>query len=368
MNTLFIKARSRLLLAQPFFGTLCLYLKPVESEKFDTGATDGIHLYYNPKWFEKLNEAERVGFLAHEVMHVVLMHHTRRQERHPEKWNVAADYAINLILLKNNFILPKGGLIDNQYADMTTEAIYAKLPTPPEGLDGFAIMLDNKGSGGVIDHPGAGSSKTKGAIEAQLTVAINQAAEQAKAAGKLPGHMEEILEQVTQAKVCWKQVLARFLQSNNNSDYSWLMPNRRFIHSGLYLPTARVPAIGEIAFIQDTSGSRTTEELNQDLSEASAILQDANPEKVHFIQCDTEVNDVKEYTREDLPLRCTATGRGGTMFSPAIKYVKKHLPNIAAIIYMTDLECDDFGEPPSCPVLWITTQKGEAPYGEIIEM
>jgi len=56
------------------------------------------------------------------------------------------------------------------------------------------------------------------------------------------------------------------------------------------------------------------------------------------------------------------------MFSPAIKYVKEHLPNIVAIIYMTDLECNDFGEQPSCPVLWITTQKGEAPYGEIIEM
>ena len=42
-------------------------------------------------------------------MHVVLMHHIRRQERHAEKWNVAADYAINNHLIVNGFILQKEG-------------------------------------------------------------------------------------------------------------------------------------------------------------------------------------------------------------------------------------------------------------------
>ena len=32
------------------------------------------------------------------------------------------------------------------------------------------------------------------------------------------------------------------------------------------------------------------------------------------------------------------------------------------------LESDDFGEKPSYPVLWVTTTKGEAPYGETIEI
>ena len=62
---------------------------PVERDDIDTGATDGKHLFYNPKWFGKLSDLERIGFLAHEVMHVVFMHHLRRQERHAEKWNVA---------------------------------------------------------------------------------------------------------------------------------------------------------------------------------------------------------------------------------------------------------------------------------------
>ena len=84
MNPLFVKARSRLILDNPFFGTLCLRLKAVEWDD-ETGATDGVHLFYNVKWFEKLTDMERIGFLAHEVMHVVLLHITRRNERHATK-------------------------------------------------------------------------------------------------------------------------------------------------------------------------------------------------------------------------------------------------------------------------------------------
>jgi predicted metal-dependent peptidase len=64
-NPLFTKARSRLVLDNPFFGTLCLRLKPVERDDIDTGAVDGVHLFYNPKWFEKLKDlqVQKVIFL-----------------------------------------------------------------------------------------------------------------------------------------------------------------------------------------------------------------------------------------------------------------------------------------------------------------
>ena len=163
MNQLFVKARSRLILDNPFFGTLCLRQKPVEWDQ-PTGAVDGKHLYFNVKWFEKLTEMERVGFLAHEVMHLVLMHHTRRQERNPHRWNVAADYAINNHLVAEGFILPKGGLLDDQYLDMSTEAIYNMLPEPPSGWD--TAFKDGGGCGGVLDHPDSdGTSGTASAIE-----------------------------------------------------------------------------------------------------------------------------------------------------------------------------------------------------------
>ena len=128
------------------------------------------------------------------------------------------------------------------------------------------------------------------------------------------------------------------------------------------------PCLDEIAVVSDTSGSRTAEELNQDLSEVSSILRDLNPNRVHFIQCDADVTDYKEYTRESLPLEVAFVGRGGTRFSPAIEYINKNFPTVQACIYLTDLCSDDFGKAPSYPVIWITTHTGDAPYGEIIEM
>jgi len=366
MNPLFQKARSRLVLDNPFFGTLCLRLKPVEWEE-PTGAVDGVNLFYNLKWFEKLTELERVGFLAHEVMHVVLLHILRREERHAHKWNVAADYAINNHLVAENFILPKGGLVDDEYLNMSTEHIYNVLPEPPSGWDN--VSFDSGKCGGVLDHPQSdGKAETQGAIEAALTVAINQSAEAAKAQGKLSANMETLISDVTAPKVDWRNVLARFLRANNKSDFTWQRPNRRFIANGLYLPSLHNPCLEDICIAVDTSGSISDDELQQFTSETSYILQELNPERIHLIQCDSDVQDDTEYSRESLPLKVKYTGRGGTAFSPVINYINKKYPSTAALVYLTDLEACDFGDEPHYPVLWVTTSATEAPYGEIIGM
>ena len=368
MNPLYVKARSRLILDNPFFGTLCLRLKPIERDDMPTGATDGVHLLYNPKWVEKLSEIQRIGFLAHEVMHVVFLHITRRQERGPEKWNVACDYAINNYLIAESFILPDGGLVDEQYDDMTAEAIYSLLPEPPKGWAQMA--LDSGKCGGVLDHPGQdGTSGTAGAIEAELTVAINQAAESAKAQGKLSANMESIVSEIVEPKVDWPSVLARFMRANNKTDFTWIRPNRRFISTGLYLPSLHNPALEEVAIITDTSGSILDDVLTQFTSETSAILRDLNPEKIHFLQCDAEVNEVTEYTRESLPLKVTYQGRGGTAFRPAFDYINEHMPQVRCAVYLTDLCSDDFGDEPPYDVLWISTLKDQtAPFGEVVYM
>lgn len=366
------KARSRLVLDQPFFGTLCLRLKPVQSDEMETAATDGEHIYYNPKYFLKLREPERVGLLAHEVMHVALLHMLRRQEREHRKWNVATDYVINLACVKSGFVLPHTELIDRQYEDMSGEEVYNLLPpdlgTPTNSFS--VILLDGQdpgGCGGVIDHPSLKDGKGSGKFEADIQVAIHQAAEVAKSIGKLPGHLQVLIEKTLEPKVDWLMIMARFLRANNKSDFTWLKPNRRFIARGMYLPSLFNPCLGEIAFATDTSGS-TYEYKEQFVSEASHVLHDMHPERIHFIQCDSKVQDVTEYTREDLPLKITYQGGGGTAFSPVIEYINKNLPQVCALVYLTDLQSNDFGDEPTYPVLWVTTDREEAPYGEIIKM
>ena len=80
--------------------------------------------------------------------------------------------------------------MDDQYADMSTEHIYNLLPEP----QGFGQLLASADCGGVLDHPdlqnGQATAENISVIESQLTVAINQAAEAAKAQGKLPAGLE----------------------------------------------------------------------------------------------------------------------------------------------------------------------------------
>src|SRR5882757_7677505 len=101
------KARTTLLLDHPFFGTLLFRLGAQARSSIATMATDGISLYFNPQFVETLSAAEIAGTLAHEVMHPALQHHTRRGGRHPRRWNMACDYAINPMLLDAGLTLLK---------------------------------------------------------------------------------------------------------------------------------------------------------------------------------------------------------------------------------------------------------------------
>ena len=369
----FTKARSQLVLTNPFFGTLSLRLKPIPDESIATACTNGEYIKYNPKWFLRLREQERIGLIAHEVMHVALFHMIRRDNRDLVRWNIAGDYVINGALIKSNFILPHTELIDPQYDDMSTDNVYALLPEDiKDGAGPGDVLLvssdDPGGCGSVVDHPSVSDGSATGKFEAEIEVAVQQAADIAKAMGKLPGHLQTLIEKALAPKVDWKMALARFLRAKNKSDFTWIKPNRRFISRGLYLPSLHTPCLEEIAVAVDTSGSVSEDELLQFTGEITSILHYTNPERIHFLQCDTEVRSDDEYTRESLPLKITYKGRGGTAFSPVTEYINEKHPGVSALVYLTDLESSNFGDQPPYPVLWVTTSSTEAPYGEIIQI
>ena len=366
MADAFTKARTRLLLDHPFFGTLSLKLRPKEEPRIPTGATDGKSLIYNPKWFAKLSEPQQEGFLAHEIMHIVYMHMVRREQRHAKKWNVAADYVINWNLIKECYMtLPDGALIEEKYKDMTTEHVYNLLPDPEDEEGGTIswddIADDEGGCGGVMDGTG-----DPAVAEQKWTIDINQAYEAAKMAGKTPGGLTKIIDEILKPRVNWKTILIKFLTNTAKNDYSWMKPNRRFIAKDMYLPSLYSERLESIVVAVDTSGSISDEELQIFASETSAILASMDPENIHFLQCDTEINQHDTYTRENLPLKIEFKGRGGTAFAPVWEYIEEENLNPKCCVYLTDLYPCDWGEQPPYPVLWIaTTDDVEVPFGEV---
>jgi predicted metal-dependent peptidase len=71
--------------------------------------------------------SQLTGLIAHEVMHLALCHHTRQGKRDHDKWNRAADHAINHLLQGAGFDLPLNVLLEPRFTGMSAEAIYDQL-------------------------------------------------------------------------------------------------------------------------------------------------------------------------------------------------------------------------------------------------
>lgn len=358
------KARTGLILDQPFFGSLALRMELIEdSKKVQTMGVDGKSIYYNPEFVKSLNPLELKGVLCHEVMHVVLMHHLRRDNRDPWKWNIATDYAINLILNDAGFTLPEKRLLDGKYKDKTAEEIYNLLP------DQEKQESDPGGCGEVFDCPDKLSPADKTKLEQETKVMVQQAARQAETMGTLPSDLKRLVMDLTAPVINWRELLRRFIQDTAKNDFNWSRPNKRFIGYDLYLPSLLSNELKPVCLAVDTSGSIDDETLKDFSSELSAIMEEFETE-ISVIYCDTKIAGVEEFRREDLPLKLNPKGGGGTSFIPPFQWVDEKAKDIACMIYFTDLCCNDFPDEPGYPVLWI--QHGDygndVPFGEVIKL
>lgn len=353
-------ARSQLILNEPFFGVLSLKLKVRERDDIKTAQTDGTHLDFNAKFVDKLTDMELQGLIAHEVMHCVSHHTTRRQEREPMQWNIACDHAINLFLLDTGFILPDGGVHDEQYRDMTAEAIYEHLDQNSQSCS-WGLVMD-AGEGALDADSGSG-------LEVSWDLAVQQAAEVARAAGKLPGGMDRLIDQLQKAQIDFRQHLWPFFTGNSKNDFTWRRPHRAYISEDEYFPSMYDEAPGTYVVAMDTSGS-TSDMIHKFLSEIVAIHEELRPERMVFIQCDTQVDEGRivdvtsdeELTQDIL----NVGGGGGTLFQPIFDWVAENDVEPEGMVFFTDLyPCDEFPPEPHYPVLWVSTDaKQSAPWGK----
>lgn len=374
------KARTRLILEHPFFGTLAMRLNIIPEPSIETMDVDGITLRYSPTFLATLSDPELIGVLAHETMHCALLHVYRRGNRDPLDWNIAADFVINDILTSAGLTLPQGALIDTQYAGMSSEQVYAKRgsqPKPkgqgpgngkpcPTGKFSDAPGPSN-GSGkgnqpsnspGTPSKPdsGSGANPSKGMSEQDWQVAAEQAAMVSRKAGKLPGGADRSIKQTYADADPW-DILKQFCSATNPSDYSWAKPNRRYVANNIYLPGIVKSSPGVFVFAVDTSGSVDQKMLDCFAANISVVMSELQPERIHVVYCDAKVQHHESFGQgEEIQLH--ARGGGGTRFQPVFDWVEKELEagrmaDMKALIYLTDLAGDNPVQP-DYPVLWVT--------------
>ncbi len=386
------KARTALLLDHPFFGSLLYRLKDRESRAIKTMATDGVSLLWNPEFVETLNAATLAGTLAHEVMHPALRHHLRRSGRDPKRWNIACDYAINPLLVDAGLSLPEGVLIENRFRGMSAEQIYNLLeseqdsdPNPDndqpsagsDGSNGSAPQNESGdpsapetdgGIGQVLDAPlESGDSPTQQEQAREWEIAVKQAMTVAQQAGKMPAGLDRAMEGAAEAAVNWRELLRRLWSETTAADYSWMRPNRRHLWTGLYLPGVVSEGVGEIVIAVDCSGSISGRQLRLFEAEARSILEGQRPERVYVLYFDAVVQKVEIYEAGQ-PISLNPVGGGGTEFGPCSEWVEEHGIMPQTMIFLTDLYGSFPSSTPSYPVLWASTGRRQAPFGEVIPM
>lgn len=360
------KAKTSLILEHPFIGSVALNMPMSLSDEVPTAATNGKRVLYNPDFIEPLTDEELKFLVAHECLHPMLEHNYRRGARDPKKWNKAADYVINQLLVDEGigkFI--EGGCLDPTIytnGGGTSDGIYNLLPDTDGDGDG-----DGAGGTGNDLEDGEGGQAEQAQEAAEWKIKVAQAAQAAKMMGKLSANMARLVDEVLKPKVDWRDVLQRFVQKAKNDQRTFARPNRRFLSQGLYMPSTSGEVLGELVFAVDMSGSISDAEKNQYAAECRQVFEDGKPSKIHFIFFSHDVC-AHDTIERDGDFEFNPRGGGGTAFSPVFKHIEEQGIDPAGIVFLTDLYCCDFGDAPACPVLWVTTGATSAPFGEIVEM
>lgn len=355
----------RLTLRYPFWSEVYYSMEVVEDEKVGTAATDGRTLWINRMFWSALRLDEQVGLVAHELCHKIFLHCTRRGSRDPRLWNEACDLAINPMLQKNGFTLPKDGLLDMKYDGWLAEAIYADLLKQEKAGTKRAGISER-----LLDiRTPEGTPEEIAKVETEVQALVDRAIMNAKAHGKLPAGIEQgVVQAFKPLREAWYNALHRFMQSLANSEYNWARLNRRTLRShGVFTPLHQSEALGDIAVFIDASGSVFDRASQSNFAgHLNAILSEAKPRRVHVYYFDTRCYPGEVMEAGELEFVSKPRGGGGTMFEPIFEQLEQDGITPEVAIVLTDLEGSFPAQAPEYPVVWASIEDHAAPFGDVL--
>jgi len=368
-----------------FFGSLMLFAEIEKSKTLPTAATDGRKIFFNEEFLNSLPSQEQNALMLHEVLHMALLHVTRRQSRDPHIWNIAADIVVNDLIIRNtSFPLPEGAITDNRFQDKSVEYIYEALLKSKKK---YKLVISD-----ILQPSNANSHESKkdsndaiaplsqeeiDEIESfwkdKMEILKNSSEHQlSRGKGSLPAGIEQEISTILEPEVDWRHALWKYV-GKTPADFVDL--DRRFIYKGLYLESLLTEAV-EVSVCIDTSGSVSDELLKQFAGELKGILRSYPNVKCSLFFADTDLAGPYEIDRiEQMP---KAVGRGGTSFVPFFDYIKKNgeenslLGNHKLSIYFTDGYGDFPKQEPNNPTMWLVCKDGLEtngfPFGEVVRI
>jgi predicted metal-dependent peptidase len=352
-------------------------------ENVPTACTNGRDEIYGREFIKSLDDKELAFVVLHETLHKAYRHLFTWRKLHDENHqiaNMACDYVINLQLLdmdKEQAVIAMPtragkaiGLVDERFRGFNTKQVFDILKEE-EPEDGYG-----NGGDGFDEHDWKGakelSEEDKKAIEKEVDQALRQGViNHNKIAGKGAGGLNRELGDLLEPKIDWREMLREFVKATCSAKdaSSWRRVNRRYLGTGVYMPSLIGERVGHLVIGIDTSGSIGNEELNEFLTEVKGIASEVHPEKVDLMYWDTQVAGHEQYGYHEVDNIVSSTkpmGGGGTDPTCMITYMKEKGIKPEAIIMLTDGCIGDWGNEWESPILWtICGQWGKNTYAPI---
>lgn len=387
-----INARCRLMIREPFYGHMAMGMiwksssmswLPEEKRRLGIKITgDGIKVYFYPKWVDSRTLEQLFGAVQHIMNHLVALHTIRRSGRRLDIWDRATDMAANgsqndpRVAYReegHKLILPYDDLMwipDKWPDDESAEYYYDRImkedpPKPDEERDQSCDGPGNRPYESIDDHDMW--SQTDVSVDEARQMIFERAKDASeKSVGNIPGHLKQALEDLKRPIVSWRELTRQYLGNHvGNRRWTYSRTNRRSDAFGIKGISHH--ACAEMVVVVDTSGSISSEELQQFFSEIESMSSKC---KVWVLMWDSAFNGLIRYRRGDWK-KIKVSGGGGTDMGAPITYLEENNMIKDVVVMLTDGEVG--GQWPSrrsFPMLFcITSAVTDLPdWGQVIRI
>ncbi|HHD78546.1 MAG TPA: hypothetical protein ENK98_02730 [Epsilonproteobacteria bacterium] len=388
------KAKARLMLEHPYFGTVASSLQLEKNNDILTFSSNGSVMRYNSEYLDRLTVDEVEFVMANGAMHAVLQHQDRVNERTKWLWQTATDYVVNAMLVKNGMKLPQYAYYEEKFEGMYAEEIYNLLraemmdnsdhsmeqeteqitDSDDVGVDNLHMQkehtpdmnapqteLENDAEDKEEEHT---STPDVEALSEEMKEHLEQIFQKLKRQGNLPKDMHFVVPEYFSHKVDWREFLYGYIASHAKTTYSFNPPNMKYLYRGIYLPSLSSDLLRVIVAV-DTSGSVDEALLGTFLGEVSSMMQQYPNYEIDLITADAKIQSHQTFLPGEM-LDYQISGGGGTDFRPVFEYIDKQIDYPTLLLYFTDGQGTFPKEEPNYDLLWIMPEMLDVPFGEVV--
>lgn len=387
------KAKAKLMLEHPYFGTVASSLKLQQNNELLTFSSDGEVMRYNSEYIDRLEPSEVEFMMANGAMHAVLKHQHRSSGKTNWLWQTATDYVVNAMLVKNGMQPPLYAnyeeKFDGMYAEEVYELLRAEMQNDTEAsmeqeteqiqeaddvhAENLTMQKEMTASNDTDNREFDNNSEPKEefntvpdmeALSEELKEHFEQIFQKLNRQGDLPQDLKFVVPEYFSHTVDWREMLYGYIASYAKSTYAFVPPNMKYLYRGIYLPSLSSDLL-RIVIAIDTSGSVDEALLSTFLGEINSIMQSYPNYEIDVISADAKVQSHKVFLPGE-NLDYEVSGGGGTDFRPVFEYIDSTIDYPTLLLYFTDGMGTFPEEEASYDVMWVMPEMMEVPFGEVL--